>query len=144
MDNSQNVNIKVNQPAGSTTAWLLGEDDVKRLWPLPFNGCSCHVAFPDQLHTYVGDCSSDEQVVAMVPRGDVRFTSNQLDGMNIIVVTGEKVSADFLELLEDMQISYIFAGADGTDEAAMMRRLHHDFGIDSLRQYAGRLEGQAC
>lgn len=117
------------------TARLLSEKDTKRLFPERFNSCSCHAAFPDQLHTFIGDCSSGQQVVALVPRGDVRFTANQLNGLNLIAVVGESVSADYLEFLEDMQISYVFAGKDGRDTDEMAKCLLHDFGIKELEVF---------
>ena len=52
-------------------------------------------------------------MVALVPEGDVKFTANSLCGENLIAVLGERVSADYLEFLEDMEISYVFAGSDG-------------------------------
>lgn len=111
------------------------EDEVKALIPQRFDGCRCHKAFPDQIRTYVGDCSSDTQVVVLVPDGDVRFPSNEIGSNNIIAVIGEDVSADYLDFLEDMQISYIFAGQDGKDIKAMKERLKHDFGIENLVDY---------
>lgn len=111
------------------------EAEAKRIFAGRFNGCSCHKAFPDQLHTFIGDCSSETQLVILVPQGDIRFPSNSHEGMNVIAVVGEGISADYLEFLEDMQISYIFAGLDGKDMGGMKARLKHDFGITHLRQY---------
>lgn len=119
----------------NNTAWLLREEEVKSIISQRFDGCRCHKAFPDQLHTFVGDCSSDTQVVALVPKGDVRFSSNKIDGNNIIVVIGEDISADYIEFLEDMQISYIFAGKNGKDIEVMKTRLKHDFGIETLQEH---------
>lgn len=116
-------------------AFLIDDDSVKCVFPLRFRGCACHVAYPDQLHTFVGDCGSGSQVVALVPAGDVRFTSNRLGGMCIIAVVGERVSTDYLDFLEQMQISYVFAGADGGDLRMMRERLSHDFGITDVRAY---------
>lgn len=116
----------------NNTALLLSEPVIKEIVPDRFDGCRCHKAFPDQLHTFVGDCGSDVQVVALTPEGDVRFPSNKIFGDNIIAVLGEDVSADYIEFLEDMQISYVFAGRDGRDASEMRRRLKHDFGIDTI------------
>lgn len=115
-----------------SSCWLLREYEVKSLIPQRFDGCRCHKAFPDQLHTFVGDCGSDAQVVALVPEGDVLFPSNKIGGNNIIAVIGENVSADYLDFLEDRQISYVFAGQDGKDVQAMKARLKHDFGIETV------------
>lgn len=118
----------------NTTAWLLDETGAKGLFPERFDGCRCHKAFPDQLHTFVGDCGSEKQIVALIPEGDVRFTANKIDGMCIIAVVGEDVSADYIEFLEDMQISYLFAGRDGKNLDEMRKRLQHDFGISHLER----------
>lgn len=119
----------------SATAWLLDEADAKSGFPERFDGRKSHRAFPDQLHTFVGDCSSERQVVALVPEGDVRFTSNKMDGMCIIAVVGENVSADYLDFLEGMQISYLFAGKDGKNLDEMRRHLLHDFGISKTERF---------
>ncbi len=117
------------------SAYLLSETAVKELISQRFDDYGCCKAFPDQLHTFVGDCSSDEQIVVLVPRGDVGFPSNMIDSKSIIAVVGENISADYLEFLEDMQISYVFAGKDGHDMMAMSRRLLHDFGIKETKPY---------
>lgn len=125
-------------------AYIMEEAEAKRIFAGRFDGDSCHKAFPDQLHTFIGDCSSEPQIVVVVPQGDVRFPSNSYDAMNIIVVVGESVSADYLEYLEDMQISYVFAGFDGKDRAELAIRLKHDFGIMQLRHYHEETAGKVA
>lgn len=119
----------------NSVAFLMDEAEAKLIFTGRFNGCSCHKAFPDQLHTFIGDCSSDKQIVILVPQGDIRFPSKSFEGMNIIAVVGEGISADYLEFLEDMQISFIFAGIDGKDTKEMNTRLKHDFDITELKHY---------
>lgn len=113
-------------------ARLVSEEEVKRLFPARFAPAGPQPAFPDQLHTFVGDCSSERQAVALVPQGDVLFTTNRLQGLCLIAVVGEEVSADYLEFLESMQISYIFAGRDGRDRRAALERPRHDFAIEHV------------
>lgn len=120
-----------------TDAWLFGTTTVRQFFPERFEGCACHVAYPDQLRTFVGDCGSRRLMIALVPEGDVRFTANQLRGDNIIAVLAERVSADYLEFLEDMQISYVFAGNDGMDLEKAMETLQSDFGIHRLSLQGG-------
>lgn len=112
-----------------TDAWIFGTNTVKQFFPERFDACACHKVFPDQLHTFVGDCSSRRQMIALVPDGDIRFTANQLRGDNIIAVVGENVSADYIEFLEDMQISYVFAGLDGMDLGKAMESICNKFGL---------------
>ena len=121
-----------SMPCPETDAWLLGTSTVRRFFPERFDGGTCHAAYPDQLHTFVGDCGSPRQMVALVPEGDVKFTANSLCGENLIAVLGERASADYLEFLEDMEISYVFAGSDGMDIGRALATLHRDFGIRCL------------
>lgn len=116
---------------GCTAHWANAQV-VKSLFTARFDGCRCHIAYPDQLHTFVGDCSSDDLFVAMVPKGDVRFPSNKLKEENIVVVVSEQVSADYLEYLQDMNISYVVGGKTGNDMETVMNRLNKNFGIERL------------
>ena len=50
---------------------------------------------------------------------------------------GEHVNADYLEFLEDMQISYVFAGSDGMDLDKAMENLCRDFGIHRISLQGG-------
>lgn len=120
-----------------TDAVMMGTATVKEFFPEHFDGCGCHKAFPDQIRTFVGDVSDDGLFVALVPEGDVRFTTNRFRGMCIVVVVSEQVSADYLEFLERMDISYVFAGKEGTDMTVALDALRHDFGIHRLSLQGG-------
>ncbi len=120
-----------------TDAWMFGTSTVKEFFPEIFDGCKCHVAFPDQLHSHIGDCGSERTFIALVPEGDVRFTSKTLRGDNIIAVVGEKVSADYLEFLDGMDISYVFAGEDGMNIQKALETISHDFGIQRISLQGG-------
>lgn len=127
-----NHTMHIQSLFGSCHAQWADADTVKMMFRERFNGCRCHTAFPDQLHTFVGECSSMSLFVAMVPDGDVRFLSNRIGQENIVVVVGERVSADYLEYLQDMDISYIYGGKSGDDMELVLHTLRKDFGIDSL------------
>jgi hypothetical protein len=124
--------MNIDELTGGSTAHWADSRTVRNLFTERFNGCRCHTAFPDQLHTFVGDCSSDTLFVAMVPEGDVRFPSSQYHHESIVAVVGRHVSADYLEYLEDCDISYIFGGEDGCDMETVMRHLRKDFGVNKL------------
>lgn len=104
---------------------------VKEFFPEIFDGCKCHVAFPDQLHSH-DDCDFERTFIALVPEGDVRFTFKTLQGDNIIAVVGEKISADYLELLDGMDISYVFAGEDGINMQKALETINHDFSTQRI------------
>lgn len=113
-------------------ACLIDADRTKQLFSGRFDGCRCHKAFPDQMQTYLGNCDGDGALVVCVPEGDVRFPSESYKGMYIIAVVCENVSADYLEYLEDSNISYIFAGKDSQNINTIVRRLENDFGIKQV------------
>ncbi len=62
------------------TALLMDTVLVKRLFQKRFDGCRCHKAFPDQIHTFVGRCEGSGAIVACVPEGDVRFPTASYEG----------------------------------------------------------------
>jgi 5-amino-6-(5-phosphoribosylamino)uracil reductase len=113
-------------------ARLAGAETIKSMFEGRFDGCRCHAAYPDQKHTFVGDCSSDDLFVAMVPDGDVSFPCNKVNGENIIAVVSNRVSADYLEYLEDKNISYVFGGENGNDMKLVLNTLRKDFGITKV------------
>ncbi len=114
------------------TALLMDTVRIKRLFQKRFDGCRCHKAFPDQIHTFVGRCEGNGAIVACVPEGDVCFPTASCEGRYIIVAVCENVSADYLEYLEDCNISYIFAGRETLDVNVIVESLRRDFGIIHL------------
>lgn len=113
-------------------ACLVDAERTKQLFSGHFDGCQCHEAFPDQIQTYVGNCDGHGALVVCVPEGDVRFPTENYDGMYIIAVVCEDVSADYLEYLEDQSISYIFAGKESLNMNTIVRHLETDFGITQV------------
>jgi 5-amino-6-(5-phosphoribosylamino)uracil reductase len=68
----------------------------------------------------------------MVPDGDVSFPCNKINGVNIVVVVSDNVSADYLEYLEDKNISYVFGGENGEDMETVLNALRKDFGVTEI------------
>lgn len=120
-----------NSHTGCLARWASSET-IKSMFKGRFDCCQCHCAYPDQIRTFVGDCSTNEIFVAMVPDGDVSFPCNKVNGVDIVVVVSENVSADYLEYLEDMDISYVFGGENGEDIETVLHALRKDFGITEL------------
>jgi 2,5-diamino-6-(ribosylamino)-4(3H)-pyrimidinone 5'-phosphate reductase len=120
-----------NSNTGCLARWA-GTETIKSMFQGRFDCCRCHAAYPDQKHTFVGDCSSDDLFVAMVPDGDVSFPCNKVNGVNIVVVVSDNVSADYLEYLEDKDISYVFGGENGEDMETVLNALKNDFGVTEI------------
>lgn len=111
------------------TALIVSSHKIKQLFTNKFDGCKCHKAFPDQIKTFVGSCNKSKAMVACVPEGDVIINSPYYNEMYVIVAVCENISADYLEYLEDKNISYIFAGEDKLNINTIIKHLEHDFGI---------------
>lgn len=66
-------------------------------------------------------------------QGCLAYKNNKLSDSNIVVVTGEKtVGAEYLRYLREHEISYIFAGDDGSDIKKALTALEDDFGMHNL------------
>ncbi len=65
--------------------------------------------------------------------GTLAYRSNKIFNSNIIAILGKKlVSNEYLRYLRTHEISYTFAGEDGTDLHAALKSLHDDFGMHQL------------
>lgn len=79
--------------------------------------------------TFVSKGNSKRFCVVFDSKGMIDYPSNTFEGDNIIVVLGESVSDKYLTYLENMGISYLFAGKDGKNLSQALSILHTDFGI---------------
>lgn len=64
---------------------------------------------------FIGTRDTKRMCIVMDPTGKIRYSQNTIMGENIIVVLGKSVSQTCLAHLRELGISYLFAGADGSD-----------------------------
>ena len=62
-------------------------------------------------------------------KGSIYYDSGSHSDGNIIAVLGESVSEDYLQLLREKNISYLFAGKDGRDYKLALEKLYSEFGM---------------
>lgn len=82
--------------------------------------------------THVANPSARTFAVGIDPRGKLHYHTDIAEGNHIIAVLGERVADSYLEELRDAGVSYLFAGADGSDLQLAMEKLAQDFGVRSL------------
>lgn len=80
---------------------------------------------------------SDEYMVAVDTHGRLRWPSAEIDGVPLVCIVSEQVSAEYLKYLEDEGISYICVGKDAIDLPEAMRILRQGFGVERMAILGG-------
>jgi riboflavin biosynthesis pyrimidine reductase len=81
---------------------------------------------------YIGDRKGRDVAVAVDPRGALHYGQDDAEGDHIIAILGEQVSDRYLAELREDGVSYLFAGAKGTDMNRALEILGESFGITTL------------
>ena len=91
---------------------------------------------PASRKVYISPCAKDIFVVAIDRHGKLAYSHNYLDRhgvrSHIIEVLAENVSDAYINYLQKLDISYIFAGKDDLDCMVCMVKLRELFGIERL------------
>ena len=86
---------------------------------------------------YAYESGAESYIVSLDPKGTLAFDSNFIKKPNrpsahIIEVLTDQATDDYVAYLRSCDISYIFAGKDRFDCAAMLEKLNRLFGIKRL------------
>lgn len=86
---------------------------------------------------YIAHSEVDSYFVAIDPQGSIAYADKYIEKrgrpkVHVIEVLSESVSDDYLAYLQNLDISYIFAGKDSLDPVLCMEKLHCLFGIKKL------------
>jgi hypothetical protein len=73
---------------------------------------------PKEFKSFVFNKESLRWCVIFDSKGEILFPNNNLEGDNIIVVLGEKVSQEYVDYLRSKEIFYCFDGENGKDHLA--------------------------
>lgn len=88
-------------------------------------------------HVFVAPQRSRRMFIVSDPEGKIRYDTETVRGDNIIAILGKQVCDEYLAHLREMNISYLFAGADGYDIEEAMSVLYNDFDIHSISLQGG-------
>lgn len=83
------------------------------------------------LDTFIGAHDTKRKCIVLDPKGKIRYSENTVMGENIIVVLGESPTEAYLEHLRELNISYLFAGPDGSNLHKALETLG-DMGIKKI------------
>lgn len=85
-----------------------------------------------EFNTFVQKGNWEHSYIIFDSKGKLLYENNTLEGSGIIAVLGETVSDEYLSLLRDRGVSYLFAGQDGNDIAKALETLGNEFGYTTL------------
>jgi riboflavin biosynthesis pyrimidine reductase len=86
---------------------------------------------------FVGDMKATSFAIAVDPKGKLGWDENEIDGDHIIEILTESVSDGYLQYLQNMNISYLFAGKDVLDFTIALNQLYDLFKIRTLMLEGG-------
>lgn len=86
---------------------------------------------------YIGDANASSFAIAVDPSGKLGWDDNEIDGDHVVEILTESVSDEYLQHLQDKNVSYLFAGKNEIDFGIALEQLHVLFGIETLMLEGG-------
>ena len=91
---------------------------------------------------FVAPHTSATYAIAIDPSGKLQWQANAIDGDHIIAVLTERVPNDYLALLRDKRLSYVFGGKTELDLSVVLEKLATVFSINTLLlEGGGKING---
>jgi riboflavin biosynthesis pyrimidine reductase len=118
-------------------AWMCGrvtmERDFASSKPIILNQGVTEISKED----FVADHGKSSFAVAIDKDGKLYWDASEIDGDHIIAVLSDQVSSAYLAYLQDLGISYIFAGSKNIDFKLALTKLYALFNIKKLMLEGG-------
>lgn len=86
---------------------------------------------------FFGDKNATSYAIVADPHGKLGWDENQINGDHVVEILSELVSDEYLNYLQNKNISYIFAGKENLDFAVAIQQLHDLFGVKTLMLEGG-------
>jgi 2,5-diamino-6-(ribosylamino)-4(3H)-pyrimidinone 5'-phosphate reductase len=120
-------------------AWIVGRTTMEEFADGDITIANSTRTMPRE--TFKG-ASNGPYALVLDPSGKLHWSSNTANGDHVIEVLTEQVSDTYLEELQAVGVSYIFAGASSIDLELAMTKLREEFGIERLLlEGGGRING---
>lgn len=122
-------------------AWMCGRITMagfaRGVGPAPTTNSS-----PISKTDHVAPHTQTSYAIALDPSGKICWERADITGDHIITVLTEKVSSDYLALLQSWKVSYLFGGRDALNLAIVLDKLATRFGIATLLlEGGGKING---
>lgn len=117
-----------------TDAWMFGKATTREFFPGKFMPKS--TGHPQAGKIYKGNLNTSRLFITADPDADIFYTSGNLRGDNIVAILGTNATDDYLDLLEELGISYIvLSSPTALDEA--MTALYRHFDVRKISLQGG-------
>jgi len=118
-------------------AWMVGRVTMEKDFTEGKQPELVKAAKPIERKAFIGDRYAKSFAIAVDAKGKLGWEENEIDGEHIIEILSETVSDDYLQYLQDLRVSYIFAGKEDLDFEIALNQLHDFFGIKTLMLEGG-------
>jgi riboflavin biosynthesis pyrimidine reductase len=114
--------------------WIVGRKTMADLVKGPFRDGlpAAPAARRVSRETFVAVRGMQSLAVVIDPTGKLQYSQAQIASDHIVAVLGEHVPDSYLAALRDTGISYVFAGADGSDLSQALQSLRSYFNVETL------------
>lgn len=121
--------------------WLCGRTTMERDFA---KGLYTHKGNPVKtFQDHVADIEATSFAIAIDAHGKLAWESGDMDGDHLITVLSGQVSQAYLDYLEELGISYLFAGESEIDMEVALKKLADNFPIKTIMlEGGGHLNGQ--
>ncbi|WP_228557310.1 hypothetical protein [Myxococcus sp. AB025B] len=81
---------------------------------------------------FIARRDAEPHAIVLAPSGKLTWRSGSIDEEHVLSLLTEQVSDDYLALLQDKGVSYLFGGKDSLDLKKLLEKLRKVFGIRKL------------
>jgi riboflavin biosynthesis pyrimidine reductase len=121
----------------NSQAWMVGRVTMEKDFTKGFEPELNESAQPIAREPFVGDKEATSFAVAIDPKGKLGWQSADIDGDHVVAVLLEDVSDSYLGYLQQVGVSYIFAGKDEVVFSTALNQLYDVFGIKTMMLEGG-------
>lgn len=118
-----------------TDAWTFGKNTICEIFTERYR-CVGSDASQTSTSVYRGKLTSRRKFLSIDPEADIRYTSNELRGDNIIAVVGKYAAAEYLAFLRSLEISYAVV-EDISNLGEVLEMANREFGIRNISLQGG-------
>lgn len=120
------------------SAWIVGRKTMASMVSGDFSGTSLSDS-ARQRPAHIGIRAGRNLAVVIDPRGKLSYSSDTVGADHLVTILSERVTDQYLEHLQAVGVSYLFAGEDGSDLHKAIEELRATFDIETLLLEGGGL-----
>jgi len=121
----------------NSDAWMVGRVTMEKDFTEGEKPGSLKPDGPLERKPFIGNKEATSFAIAVDAKGKLGWNSNEIEGDHVIEILSEAVPDEYLAYLQQMGVSYVFAGKAELDLNSALEQLHQIFGIKKLMLEGG-------